>query len=151
MVIEEMTDGECRAMLAAADVGRLACTRHDQPYIVPIHLDFDDEYLYGFATLGQKIEWMRENPLVCVEIDEVTTQRQWSSVVVFGQYEELPHTPANDESRSVAERLLQKHPMWWEPASVPLASHEPRAPILFRIRIRQLTGRRVPRVRSAAT
>ena len=32
--------------------------------------------------------------------------------------------------------------MWWEPASVPLAAHERRAPIVFRIRIGRVTGRR---------
>lgn len=136
-------------MLVAADVGRLACTLHDQPYIVPIHVDFDGEALYGFATLGQKIEWMRQNPLVCVEIDDITTQRQWSSVVVSGHYEELPHSPANEDSRNLAARLFQRHPMWWEPASIPLASDAPRAPILFRIRIAELTGRRVRQSPSA--
>ena len=143
MVIEEMTDGECRAMLSAAAVGRLACTWQDQPYILPIHLEFDGECLYGFATLGQ--------PLVCVEVDDVTNQRQWSSVVAFGEYEELPATAAHEESRGVAERLFQTQPMWWEPAMVPLVSDAPRAPILFRIRIRRLTGRRVQRVPTAAT
>jgi nitroimidazol reductase NimA-like FMN-containing flavoprotein (pyridoxamine 5'-phosphate oxidase superfamily) len=138
-------------MLSAAAVGRLACTRQDQPYIVPIHLEFDGECLYGFATLGQKIEWMRLNPLVCVEVDDVTSQRQWSSVVAFGEYEELPATAAHEESRGVAERLFQKRPMWWEPALVPLASDTPRDPILFRIRISRLTGRRVQRVPTAAT
>ena len=138
-------------MLAVAAVGRLACTCQDQPYIVPIHLEFDGECLYGFATLGQKIEWMRLNPLVCVEVDDVTSQRQWSSVVAFGEYEELPATAANEESRGVAERLFQTQPMWWEPAMVPLVSDAPRAPILFRIRIRRLTGRRVQRVPTAVT
>ena len=33
--------------------------------------------------------------------------------------------------------------MWWEPASVPLGAHEQRAPIVFRIRIGRMTGRRV--------
>jgi len=151
VVIEEMTDGECRAMLAASDVGRLACSLHDQPYIVPVHLYLDGECLYGFTTLGQKIEWMRQNPLVCVEIDDTTTRWQWSSVVVSGQYEELPHGPATEDPRSVAARLFQRHPMWWEPALVPLASHEPRVPILFRIRIRQMTGRRLHRAPSGLT
>ena len=44
--------------------------------------------------------------------------------------------------RGVADRLLQSHPMWWEPGAVPLAAHEhrPRGP--FRIRIGRVTGRR---------
>ena len=64
MVIHEMTEQECRAMLAGINVARLACARDNQPYIVPIRVDLDGEFLYGYATLGQKIEWMRENPLV---------------------------------------------------------------------------------------
>ena len=142
MVIQEMTERECRAMLAGTNVARLACALNHQPYIVPIHVDLEGEFLYGYATLGQKIEWMRQNPLVCLEIDELTTHGQWASVVVFGHYEELTHTPDYEGSRRVAERLFQRHPAWWEPASVPLAAHEQRTPIVFRIRIGRVTGRR---------
>ena len=142
MVIQEMTGPECRAMLARTNVARLACARNNQPYIVPIHVDLDGEFLYGYGTLGQKIEWMRQNPLVCLEIDELMTHGQWTSVVVFGQYEELPNTPEYAGSRGVAEGLFQRHPVWWEPASVPLAGHEQRSPIAFRIRIGRVSGRR---------
>ena len=141
MVIQELTEQECRAMLARRYVARLACAHTNQPYIVPIHVDLEGEFLYGFATLGQKIEWMRENPLVCLEIDELTAGGQWVSVVVFGHYEELPNTPEYECSRSVAERLFQRHPVWWEPASIPLATHEQRTPIVFRVRIVRVTGR----------
>lgn len=142
MLIQEMTDRECRARLAGANVARLACARDNQPYIVPVHVDLDGGYLYGYASLGQKIEWMRLNPLVCVEIDELENRTNWTSVVVFGHYEELPHTPANEGPRRIAERLFQRHPMWWEPASVPLPGTKRRPPIVFRIWIRAMTGRR---------
>jgi uncharacterized protein len=142
MVIQEMTERECRAMLGGTSVARLACARNNQPYVVPIHVDLEGDFLYGYATLGQKIEWMRQNPLVCLEIDERITHGQWSSVIVFGHYEELPHTPEHEGSRGVAERLFQRHPMWWEPASVPLATRAQRPPIVFRIRIGRMTGRR---------
>ena len=142
MVIQEMSEQECRAMLGATNVARLACARNNQPYIVPIHVDLDGEFLYGYATLGQKIEWMRQNPLVCLEFDELTTHGQWASVVVFGHYEELPPTPEHESSRTVAQRLFQRHPVWWEPASVPLAAHEQRTRIVFRVRIGRVTGRR---------
>lgn len=142
MVIEEMTDRECRVMLARTNLARLACALNNQPYVVPIHVDFHDAHLYGFATLGQKTEWMRQNPLGCLEIDEITTYKQWASVVVLGAYEELPDTPEYQCQRSVAERLFQRHPVWWEPASVSLAGHQPRSPIMFRILITRMTGRR---------
>lgn len=142
MEIQEMTEPECRAMLARRSVTRLACARNNHPYIVPIHLDLEGDSLYGYATLGQKIEWMRQNPFVCLEGDEITTHGQWASVIVFGQYEELPDRPEYAGARGVAERLFQRHPVWWEPAAVPLAAHDQRAPIVFRIRIGRMTGRR---------
>lgn len=142
MVIEEMTYHECRALLAETNLARLACAQNNQPYIVPVHVEFHDTCLYGFAGLGQKIEWMRENPLVCVELDRLTTDRQWETVVVFGQYEELPDLPGYEFPRSVALTLFQRHPIWWEPGSVPLAAHPPRPRILFRILINRVTGRR---------
>jgi len=137
-----MTERECRARLAGTNVARLACARNNQPYVVPIHVDLDGDYFYGYATLGQKIEWMRQNPLVCVEIDELRAHGQWASVVVFGHYEELPNTPRYEGPRRVAERLFQRHPMWWEPASVPIDRRERRPSIVFRIRISTMTGRR---------
>jgi nitroimidazol reductase NimA-like FMN-containing flavoprotein (pyridoxamine 5'-phosphate oxidase superfamily) len=143
MRIEAMTEDECRAVLASHHgVTHLACARDSQPYIVPIHLYLHGEYLYGYSTLGQKIEWMQANPLVCLEVDEMVSDRQWASVIVYGRYEELPDTLEHEESRKVAERIFQEHPMWWEPALVPLAADAPRLPVVFRIRMVRTSGRR---------
>jgi nitroimidazol reductase NimA-like FMN-containing flavoprotein (pyridoxamine 5'-phosphate oxidase superfamily) len=142
MRIEELTEHDCRTVLRTTRVARLACARNNQPYIVPISFDLDGDCLYSYATLGQKIMWMRENPLVCVELDELTSDRQWVSVIVYGRYEELSETPEYADSRQLAEQLFQRHPAWWEPASVPLVQHEMRSPIVYRIRIGWMTGRR---------
>jgi nitroimidazol reductase NimA-like FMN-containing flavoprotein (pyridoxamine 5'-phosphate oxidase superfamily) len=58
-------------LVAHSRLGRLACARGNMPYIVPLYFAYDDEYLYSFGTFGHKIEWMRVNPNVCVEVDEV--------------------------------------------------------------------------------
>ena len=142
MVIEELDYIECRKMLERASLARLACAVDNQPYIVPIHVDFGDGSLYGYSTLGQKINWMRVNPLVCLEFEELTSHRQWATLIVSGEYEELPDTSENAYARNVAERLFQRHPVWWEPASVPLAGRPPRERILFRIVISHMSGRR---------
>lgn len=128
-------------MLQRAEIARLACAVDNQPYIVPINVDFADGSLFGYSTMGQKIDWMRANPLVCLEIEEFTGHKQWATLVVFGQYEELPDTPENAYARTLAERLFQRRPMWWEPASVPIVGHPPRDPILFRILVKRMSGR----------
>ena len=78
-------------MLGGGGIGRLACCRDEQPYVVPVFLHYDDETqcLYGFATVGQKIDWMRANPKVCIEVDHVADQTNWTTVLAFGRYEEV--------------------------------------------------------------
>jgi nitroimidazol reductase NimA-like FMN-containing flavoprotein (pyridoxamine 5'-phosphate oxidase superfamily) len=142
-----MTVAECSKALEHAHVGRLACSRDNQPYIVPMNFVSDGcfLYLYGFTTLGQKIAWMRSNPLVCFEIDDVVDHNHWMSVIVFGRYEELPDTQEFKSARERAYAYLQKRAMWWEPAYI---SQEHRdqphslTPIFFRIKIEQMTGHR---------
>ena len=72
-MIREMSREECLGVLARATLVRLACAHENQPYVVPVYLVFHassgEECFYGFTTPGQKVEWMRSNPLVCVEMD----------------------------------------------------------------------------------
>lgn len=146
MFIHEMTKTECYEALARAKFGRLGCAHNNQPYVVPLNFAFDgNNYLYGFTTLGQKVEWMRSNPLVCFEVDDVKNHNQWSSVIVLGRYEELPDTPEFEAARRHAHGFLQKRPMWWEPAFVSQAQRDdPHSvtPIFFRIKIGMVTGHR---------
>lgn len=159
MFIHEMTSEECSDALRRVTFGHLACARDNQPYVVPVNFVFDGRNLFGFTTLGQKVEWMRSNPLVCFEVDEVKNHNNWMSVVVFGQYEELPDTPENEMARTRAHAFLQKRVMWWEPAYI---SQEHRdqphslTPVFFRISIDRITGHRadsdrVEDTRTAAT
>jgi uncharacterized protein len=144
MIIHELTPSECRDCLARTTLGRLACAQANQPYITPIFFAFDggDDCLYSFSTVGQKIDWMRQNPRVCLEIDEITDELNWATVVVFGRYEELTasgQTPALDRARA----LFERRPSWWLPAAGKLASGEEHgSPVVYRVRIEAATGRR---------
>jgi nitroimidazol reductase NimA-like FMN-containing flavoprotein (pyridoxamine 5'-phosphate oxidase superfamily) len=66
--------------------------------IVPIYFSYDAECLCCFSTLGQKIEWMRENPLVCVEADEIAAHDEWVSVVAVGHYLEFSKDSEDQQS-----------------------------------------------------
>ena len=90
MLMNEMTKQECREALEYASFGRLGCSLANQPYIVPVYLAYESDCIYVFSTFGKKIEWMRANPKVCIQIDEIAEQYQWMSVIVNGRYEELP-------------------------------------------------------------
>src|SRR5262249_38241863 len=121
MNIREMSRDECLEILAGRRTARLACARDNQPYVVPVHLVYHvpagrGPCLYGVTTAGMKIEWMRANPLVCVEVDEVSAYDKWVSVIATGRYEELPEAPPGDEmpdERQEAWKVLKSHAMFW--------------------------------------
>ncbi len=145
MRIHELTVVECRNVLNRARHGRLGCARDGQPYVVPFffYLDPGEDFLYSFSILGQKVEWMRLNPKVCVEVDEVVDRDNWTAVVAFGRYQELDDSAAHADARQRANELLQFHATWWLPGGLkPDSVHQARTPLLYRIQIEQLTGRR---------
>ena len=145
MLIHELTPGECREVLARATYGRLGCARGDQPYVVPFvfKLDTSGTCFYSFSTLGQKIEWMRDNPKVCVEVDEVVDQLNWTSVLALGRYEEIQDAGNDEELRKQASELFQHRSAWWFPALGKLAAREQHySPVVFRILIDKVSGRR---------
>ncbi|HTJ58518.1 MAG TPA: pyridoxamine 5'-phosphate oxidase family protein [Devosiaceae bacterium] len=145
MIIHELTREASLDLLTRMSLGRLACAQGAQPYVVPFQFVYDHGYLYSFATVGKKIEWMRANPLVSVVADEIASTEQWVSVVVTGRYEELPDTAEWAGERKLASELLQKNAMWWEPgfAKTILQDKErPQEPVFFRIYVAAISGHR---------
>jgi nitroimidazol reductase NimA-like FMN-containing flavoprotein (pyridoxamine 5'-phosphate oxidase superfamily) len=173
MNIYEMSRDESLEVLAEARLARLACVKDGQPYIVPVYIACSrtpegEPCLYGFTTQGQKVEWMRANPRVCVEVDDVAASDRWVSVVVFGRFEELPDGHAHDgpwlrapvgtqpdrdvsveraeeiEERRHAYDVLRAQAAWWQPGS---SAHVPPAPgrlapIFYRVSIDRVSGHR---------
>ena len=144
MEINKMAAEECKAVLERASLGRLGCSYENQPYVVPIHFAYDIGSLYVFSTFGQKVRWMRANPKVCVQTDQIENQGEWISVVVNGEYEELPE-PQYTAERKHASSLLAKHSHWWLNA---LGERQTRVgdkliePLFFRVRIQSMSGLR---------
>jgi uncharacterized protein len=144
MLITEVPDTECRELLAKASIGRLGCSLADQPYVVPICIAYEPGYIYFFSTLGKKIEWMRTNPKVCVQIDDINGRSAWVSVLANGRYQELEEPRFTDE-RNHARKLLQKQHDWWLNALAERRTQLPDqaiTPIFFRMQIDSISGLR---------
>lgn len=144
MRIEDMSRRAIIDLLRGARGGHIACAQGAQPYITPFSFVYYDSFIYSFATLGKKIEWMRANPRVCVETERIVTDRDWQTVVIFGQYQELPKSLEFQDLRVLADNLLAETPTWWEPGYVKTlheGAERPLEPIYFRIVIEEMSGR----------
>ena len=145
MLVRDLDKEECFALLTRTEFGRLGCTSKNQPYVVLIYFAYEPDHLFGFSTAGQKTEWMRANPLVCVQADEVVDQDNWTSVLVFGRNEDMPDNVMYAKLRLQAHSLLEQRTLWWRLAIAPSQTreHELRPlPILDCIHMDKVTGHR---------
>ncbi len=144
MQVRSMTTLECTKLLDRVRLGRLACSRENQPYVVPLHFVHADNRLYGFSLAGKKIEVMRSNPQVCVLVEEHGNGREWKSVVVDGRFEEFPDQIGTKHAREHAWSLLSRHAAWWEPGTLKPADFPgpiDTQPIFFALHIERISGR----------
>jgi uncharacterized protein len=142
MRIIAISQQECSEMLKRVSMGRLACSLNDQPYIVPVAFAYEPGCIYFFSTFGKKIEWMRQNPKVCLQADEIGNRSNWLSVVVTGTYLELREPQYTSEREHALEQLSQYSEYWQNP----LAERREQTsdlsiePIFFRIDIESMSG-----------
>jgi len=140
VLIQDMTEQESLELLSRVGFGRLGCAYENQPYVVPTYFACRGRILYGFATFGQKIRWMRANPLVCVEADELTSQLDWKSVIAFGHYEELSDVSEWEPEREHARAFLEERGWWRGPADITSTHRGGSYEVWYRIHIERLTG-----------
>ena len=144
MRIVAISRQECSQLLKRVSIGRLACSLDDQPYIVPVAFSYEPGCIYIFSTLGKKIKWMRQNPKVCLQADEIGNPSNWLSVIVTGRYVELDR-PHHTAEREHALEQLAHYSQWWRN---PLAQRREQSsdlsiePLFFRIDIESMSGLR---------
>ncbi len=144
MQTEMMSEKDIKEILTRNSIGRLGCAHANQPYVLPISFVYDLGHLYGFSTVGQKIEWMRANPKVCVEIDEISDRLHWASVVIIGRYHEILDSPEHVEEHNHARQILASRSLWWEPgfAFRRLKTKDRLVTVYYTIKIDSMTGYR---------
>ena len=144
MRIIAMSQQECKELLKRVSIGRLGCSLDDQPYVVPVGFSYEPDYIYIFSTLGKKIKWMRKNPKVCLQADEIGNRSNWLSVIVTGTYLELREPQYTAQLEHALEQLEQ-YSEWWRN---PLAQRREQTrdlsieTVFFRIDIESMSGLR---------
>lgn len=87
---------------------------------------------------------MRQNPKVCLQVDEIGNHSNWSSAIVTGTYLELP-AAQYAARREHARELLGQNSDWW---LNPLAERRGQSgdlsiePLFFCVDIKSISGLR---------
>ncbi len=144
VMLGELDEKQIDQVLHAESIGRLGCVANGWPYVVPVTYVYDGENLYAHSGEGMKLRAMRDNPLVCLEVEQIRSMANWRTVLVRGRFEELSD---DDEERALA-LLTARLSLIETSATAKLVQHEDivererlHRSVPFRIRVEDRTGR----------
>jgi nitroimidazol reductase NimA-like FMN-containing flavoprotein (pyridoxamine 5'-phosphate oxidase superfamily) len=86
---------------------------------------------------GKKVTALRENPVVCLQADQIAGEYRWQSVLVYGRYEEITEP---DERGRCLKLLFARFPHLTPVEALNANERSMDASIVFRIRMDEITG-----------
>jgi uncharacterized protein len=135
MNIGKLGNTDALAILREGALGRLGCIASGWPYVVPVNYFFDGKDIYIHTLPGKKLDALRANPRVCLQVDEIKDSYNWRSVIAYGTFEEVP----NEETReNVLTKLYSRLPHL-TPVESRLVKGVTET-IVFRIKAEEVTG-----------
>ena len=141
--VNNMTHDEIDNLLDRVRYGHLGCSRNNHPYVVPIHFALDEHTIYIFTTEGIKSEMIDTNPEVCLQVEEVVDDENWSSVVIVGDAEKLTTPQELDKALAAITAanptLTPARNLRWVDAWV---REQKDVEVVYRINRKTTTGRR---------
>jgi hypothetical protein len=145
-MLGELTPDQIEALLEGEMIGRIGCNANGITYVVPVTYAYDGNYVYAHSKEGMKIHIMRQNPMVCFEVDRMHDPANWQSVIVWGKYEELK---GNDQKIGLQKLIGRFEPKTTSETSVPTQELEEGRQndegqykaIIFRIEVKEKSGR----------
>jgi nitroimidazol reductase NimA-like FMN-containing flavoprotein (pyridoxamine 5'-phosphate oxidase superfamily) len=137
----ELSDGEIEEFLRGQRIVRLGCHTDGTTYVVPLIYAYEDGAVVAVTTEGRKTAMLRENPRVCVEVDEYDADGKgsWRSVIAQGTYEELAGDAVEPALDLMRERFARTAGRAAEPR--PLRPNV----VVLRISLAEISGRAVER------
>ena len=139
--ILEMRDGEIHELLKRVGYGHLACSRYDQPYVVPIYYVFDGTDIFIYTPAGLKSEVIKSNPKICLQVEELLPDEgAWRSAVVIGEAYEIVDRV---EREKAVELVRASNPTLLPALAIKWANDwmKKNVEVVYRVKIISLTGR----------
>lgn len=142
----DLTPSQCEQVLARNYYGHLGCTVDGYPYVVPITYVYKQNVLYGYTLEGLKVEAMRRDPRVCVQVEHVQSGSEWESVLCWGTFEEIVDADTKQNARLLladvhGQVLMQGEASPVSPLIANLNDNERYDGVIYRIAVERMTGK----------
>jgi nitroimidazol reductase NimA-like FMN-containing flavoprotein (pyridoxamine 5'-phosphate oxidase superfamily) len=137
----ELSRAEIEEFLGGQRIARLGCHAGGATYVAPLIYAYENGAVVAVTTEGRKTAMLRENPRVCVEVDEYDADGRgsWRSVIADGTCEELTGDAVEPALALLRERFARTAGRAAEPRQVGPGV------VVLRIALDEVSGRTVER------
>jgi hypothetical protein len=145
----DLTSSECIRLLKNNYTGHLGFISQGYPYVIPItfHYNQADNTIISYSEEGHKINAMRNNGSVSLQVQDIISNSNWQSVLVHGTFEEIKGSNAKYLLHQFAEGVKDKvkvkehkHPEFISEFSS--KTYSGGVPIVYRINVSEMKGKR---------
>lgn len=142
-MLGELTQDQIDRLLKSQTFGRIGVSSQDRTYIIPINYIFDGADVYAHSLPGTKLQLMRSNPEVCLQVDKIKDGSTWQSVLAWGIFQELSGEEAAQVCYALGKQLTGLIASGYALHEMRASdtSGKPRPITIYRIHITEKTGR----------
>jgi len=139
----QLTKEEIANLLEASAFGHLGYVDGKEATVLPINFAYKGNAIFIHTYEGKKLDAIRENPFVCLQVEKIHSPTSWKSVLVHGKARELSGKEESEAAQFVLERfkgLEAKHGLfasirWGQDPS------EKKGVVYLEIKIEHMSGR----------
>ncbi len=137
-MIKELDDKKARKLLKEQKFGHLGCVLESgEPCVVPVNYLYQDETIYIHSLPGQKLDALRANRKICLQVEKIEDTLKWQSVIVFGEFQEVKKT---NEIIEVMREFSRKFERLTPVEAMIEEEWNLGGTVVFRINIKRITG-----------
>jgi hypothetical protein len=147
--MEDLRPKECIDLLNNNYIGHLAYISEGKPFTVPITYYYDQkDSILAYASEGHKIEAMRKNTAVSLQVEEISGVKDWISILVHGEFKEITGANAKfllhefaDGVKAIIHKKENLMPQYISEFTSDVYSRG--ITIVYRIKITKMTGKKM--------
>ncbi len=145
----DLTSSECIRLLKKNYTGHLGFISQGDPHVLPITFYYNqaDNTIISYSEEGHKINAMRVNGSVALQVEDIISNSNWQSVLVLGTFEEIKGSNAKlllhqftEGVKNILKVKEHKHPEFISEFSS--KGYSGGIPIVFRINVSEMKGKR---------
>lgn len=147
--MEDLRPKECIDLLNNNYIGHLAYISEGKPFTVPITYYYDQkDSILAYASEGHKIDAMRKNTAVSLQVEEINGVKDWISILVHGEFKEITGANAKfllhefaDGVKAIIHKKENLMPQYISEFTSDVYSRG--ITIVYRIKITKMTGKKM--------